>query len=128
MNFLIRSTTTVYSERSPIPEPRVDTHQRSASAGSSYEAHKSDVPYSSRYDSNVELNSKNRDLPELAVIDKHVDVDEDDGWITIPCSMFLPSVINTFIYCFLTRSNMISSFQLCNYTVLWLLWIQAVQI
>lgn len=85
MNFLIRSTTTVYSERSPIPEPRVDTHQRSASAGSSYEAHKSDVPYSSRYDPNVELNTKNRDLPEIAVVDKHVDVDEDDGWITIPC-------------------------------------------
>ena len=98
---MIRSTTTMYSERSPIPESRVDTHQRSASAGSSYEAHKSDVPYSSRYDSNVELNSKNRVLPDIAVDDKHVDVDEDEGWITIPCSMFLPSVCYNFDLLFL---------------------------
>ncbi|KAI5437607.1 hypothetical protein KIW84_023644 [Lathyrus oleraceus] len=82
MNFLIRSTTSVYSERTPIPEPRVDVHHRSASAGSSYEAHKSDVPYS-RYDCDVELNSNHRDLP--AVVDKHIDVSEEEGWITIPC-------------------------------------------
>ncbi|CAK8536819.1 unnamed protein product [Lathyrus sativus] len=83
MNFLIRSTTSVYSERTPIPEPRADVHHRSASAGSSYEAHKSDAPYS-RYDCDVELNSKHRDLPAV-VVDKHIDVSEDEGWITIPC-------------------------------------------
>ncbi|XP_058777250.1 uncharacterized protein LOC131651609 isoform X1 [Vicia villosa] len=83
MNFLIRSTTSVYSERNPIPEPRADVHHRSASAGSSYEAHKSDVSYSP-YECDVDLNSKHRDLP-VPVVDKHIDVSEDEGWITIPC-------------------------------------------
>lgn len=87
MNFLIRSTTSVYSESNPIPEPRTDVHHRSASAGSSYEAHKSDVSYSP-YECDVDLNSKHRDLP-VAVVDKHIDVSEDEGWITIPCSMCL---------------------------------------
>lgn len=89
MNFLMRSPTNVYSERTPIPEPRVDTHHRSASAGSSLESLKSDEPRA-RYDSKVDhdingLNSKHHDLPVL--VDKHLDVAEDEGWIIIPCSM-----------------------------------------
>ncbi|TKY69729.1 hypothetical protein E2542_SST06011 [Spatholobus suberectus] len=77
MNFLMRSTTGVYGERSPsipVPEPRVDTHQRSASAGSSLETLVSGDPYA-RYDAKV----------DCGMIHKHVDVAEEEGWITIPC-------------------------------------------
>ncbi|XP_061363791.1 uncharacterized protein LOC133307313 [Gastrolobium bilobum] len=86
MNFLMRSTTNVYTESSSIPQPRVDTHHRSASAGSSLETLTSDDPYPS-YDAKIDrsmavLNSK-LDLP--AMVDKHVDVSEEEGWITIPC-------------------------------------------
>lgn len=84
MNFLMRSTTNVYGERSPIPEPRVDVHQRSASAGSSLESRVSDDPYAKVDRGMNGLNSKH-DLP--TVVDKHLDVAEDEGWITIPCSM-----------------------------------------
>ncbi|CAJ2647856.1 unnamed protein product [Trifolium pratense] len=79
MNFLMRSTSIVYSEHIPIPEARVDVHHRSASAGSYYENHKPEVPYSK-----VDLNSKHHDLP-FVVVDKHIDVSEEQGWITIPC-------------------------------------------
>lgn len=102
MNFLMRSTTSVYSERTPIPEPRVEVHHRSSSAGSSFESHKPDVPYA-RYDSKVDrgglndLNSKHRDLP-IVIVDKHIDVSEEEGWITIPCSMYFGSSI-IFVCC-----------------------------
>ncbi|WJX57080.1 hypothetical protein P8452_42675 [Trifolium repens] len=79
MNFLMRSTSIVYSEHTQIPEPRVDVHHRSQSAGSYYESHKPDVPYSK-----VDLNSKHHDLP-IVVVDKHIDVSEEEGWITIAC-------------------------------------------
>ncbi|GAU38709.1 hypothetical protein TSUD_396370 [Trifolium subterraneum] len=82
MNFLMRSTSIVYSEHISTPEPRVDAHHRSASAGSYYESHKHDVPYSK-----VDLNSKHHDLP-IVVVDKHIDVSEEEGWITIPCTGF----------------------------------------
>jgi len=75
----MRSTTGVYGERNPpipAPESRADTHQRSASAGSSLETLVSTDPYA-RYDANM----------DCAVIDKHSDVDEEEGWITIPCSI-----------------------------------------
>lgn len=81
MNFLLRSTTGVYREPSPsipVPEPRVDTHHRSASAGSSLENRVSDDPYA-WYDARV----------VSGVFLKHVDVAEDEGWVTIPCSMSL---------------------------------------
>ncbi|RDY04455.1 hypothetical protein CR513_11837, partial [Mucuna pruriens] len=76
MNFLIRSTTGVYGERSsiPVPEPRAETHHRSASAGSSLETLISDDPYS-RYDAKV----------GGSMVHKHLDVAEEEGWITIPC-------------------------------------------
>ncbi|KAL2662065.1 hypothetical protein AAZV13_02G019700 [Glycine max] len=77
MNFLLRSTTGVYREPSPsipVPEPRVDTHHRSASAGSSLENRVSDDPYA-WYDARV----------VSGVFLKHVDVAEDEGWVTIPC-------------------------------------------
>jgi hypothetical protein len=92
MNFLMRSTSIVYSEHTQIPEPRVDVHHRSQSAGSYYESHKPDVPYSK-----VDLNSKHHDLP-IVVVDKHIDVSEEEGWITIACSMyFLHSIIFLFV-------------------------------
>ncbi|KAL2662063.1 hypothetical protein AAZV13_02G019700 [Glycine max] len=79
MNFLLRSTTGVYREPSPsipVPEPRVDTHHRSASAGSSLENRVSDDPYA-WYDARV----------VSGVFLKHVDVAEDEGWVTIPCNI-----------------------------------------
>lgn len=77
MNFLMRSTTGMYGERSPsipAPAPRVETHQRSASVGSSSETLVSDDPYA-RYDVKFDYNA----------VYKHLDVAEDEGWITVPC-------------------------------------------
>lgn len=78
MNFLMRSTTGVYGERSPsipVPEPRVDTHHRSASAGSTLERRVPDDPYA-QYDAKVDYST---------LQNKHFDVAEEEGWITIPC-------------------------------------------
>lgn len=89
MNFLMRSTTGVYGERSPsipVPEPRVDTHHRSASAGSTLERRVPDDPYA-QYDAKVDYST---------LQNKHFDVAEEEGWITIPCSMFLLHVL---LYC-----------------------------
>ncbi|KAL2349298.1 hypothetical protein Fmac_003298 [Flemingia macrophylla] len=78
MNFLMRSTTGVYGEGSAnqIPEPRPETHHhnRSASAGSCLKTLVSDDPYA-RHDAKV----------DGGVIDKHVNVAEEEGWIIIPC-------------------------------------------
>ncbi|KAL9328014.1 hypothetical protein ACSQ67_003017 [Phaseolus vulgaris] len=79
MNFLMRSTTGVYGERNPpipipVPEPRADTHQRSASAGSSMETRVPNDPYA-RYDAKL----------DYGVFNKHSDVDNEEGWISIPC-------------------------------------------
>ncbi|KAJ1423596.1 plant/MEB5-like protein [Sesbania bispinosa] len=81
----MRSTSpSIHPERSPIPEPRADTHHRSASTGSSLKAlmssNDSYAPYHAKID--CDMNSKH-DLP--VVVDKHLDVREDEGWITIPC-------------------------------------------
>ncbi|KAI5416917.1 hypothetical protein KIW84_041789 [Lathyrus oleraceus] len=59
----------------------IETVAGAPGAETSYEAHRSDVPYS-RYDCDVELNSNHRDLP---AVDKHIDVSEEEGWFTIPC-------------------------------------------
>jgi len=77
----MRSTTGVYGERNPpipipVPEPRADTHQRSASAGSSMETRVPNDPYA-RYDAKL----------DYGVFNKHSDVDNEEGWISIPCSI-----------------------------------------
>ncbi|KAE9598005.1 hypothetical protein Lalb_Chr16g0392581 [Lupinus albus] len=107
MNFLMRSTTHVYSERSslsssssvppipPPPEPHTDSPQGTMS-GSSLETLMSEEPYarhSSSEQFDVEIdgvggengsitgqNSKN-DMPILA---NHLNVSEEEGCITIP--------------------------------------------
>ncbi|XP_022643262.1 uncharacterized protein LOC106776305 isoform X1 [Vigna radiata var. radiata] len=73
MNFLMRSTSGMYGPV-PAPEPRSDTHQRSVSAGSSLETLVTNDPYA-HSDAKV----------DFGVINKHSDVDEEEGWITIPC-------------------------------------------
>ena len=83
MNFLMRSTTNVHSERTPIPGPRVDTRPRSAS-GSSLETLVSQDSYARNGDDAI-ITGMNSNLP--IVPDKHVDVSAEEGWITIPCSM-----------------------------------------
>lgn len=75
MNFLMRSTSGMYGPV-PAPEPRSDTHQRSVSAGSSLETLVTNDPYA-HSDAKV----------DFGVINKHSDVDEEEGWITIPCSI-----------------------------------------
>ncbi|KAJ1386026.1 plant/MEB5-like protein [Sesbania bispinosa] len=78
----------MHPERSPIPEPRADTHHRSASTGSSLKALMSSNDSYAQYNAKIDcdMNSKH-DLP--VVVDKHLDVGEDEGWITIPCKELL---------------------------------------
>ncbi|XP_020975361.1 uncharacterized protein LOC107631908 isoform X1 [Arachis ipaensis] len=93
MNFLMRSTSHVHVERTPIPEsPQADTPQ--TTSGTSSETLDSEDPYSrlstiEEFDGeidgengNVSGNGSRKDMPILA---KHVDVSEEEGWIAIPC-------------------------------------------
>lgn len=107
MNFLMRSTTHVYSERSSsslsssslsVPEPRTDAPQGTTS-GSSLETLIAEDPYAQyspieQFDGEIDgvggenggitgQNSKN----DLSILAKHLDVSEEEGWITIPYSM-----------------------------------------
>ncbi|CAL0315155.1 unnamed protein product [Lupinus luteus] len=78
MNFLMRSTASVYSERSSIPEPRVETHRRSMTASCLETVMMSEDPFDS---STTGFDSAN-ELP--AVLNKHLDVSDEEGCITIP--------------------------------------------
>ncbi|KAK7362173.1 hypothetical protein VNO77_04277 [Canavalia gladiata] len=101
MNFLIRSTTHVYSEREKPPSTTTTTttptpttpEPRTADAASSLESLLEEDPFMhystvEHFDGDVDgenggvasLNSKN-DVPSLA---KHLDVSEQEGWVTIP--------------------------------------------
>ncbi|KAL3006579.1 hypothetical protein AAZX31_08G286400 [Glycine max] len=92
MNFLMRSTSHVYSDREKPPSsstaatttPTTTPH---ADGASSLESLMSDDPYAQveHFDGEAEgengAQSSRKDTPVLA---KHVDVSEDEGWITIP--------------------------------------------
>ena len=96
MNFLMRSTSHVYSDREKPPSsstaatttPTTTPH---ADGASSLESLMSDDPYAQveHFDGEFEgengAQSSRNDAPVLA---KHVDVSEDEGWITIPYSMY----------------------------------------
>ena len=101
MNFLMRSPTHVYSDRekpsstatatAATPTTTVMTTTTPPTDGaSSLESLMSDDPYAQveHFDGEFEgengAQSSKHDAPVLA---KHLDVSEDEGWITIPYSM-----------------------------------------
>ena len=99
MNFLMRSTTNVYSERTPIQEPpRADAPQ-GITSGSSLETLMSDDPYAQystieEFDGEIDgVEGENGSVTghgsknDAPIVAKHVDVSEEEGWITIPYSM-----------------------------------------
>lgn len=98
MNFLMRSTTHVYSDRekpsstpteSP-PPPRVDALPPPSPpppGAHSLETLLSEAQYSPRVDrfEGGEIDGENGDLKnDVTVLAKHLDVNEEEGWITIP--------------------------------------------
>ncbi|TKY58797.1 hypothetical protein E2542_SST15868 [Spatholobus suberectus] len=93
MNFLMRSTTHVYSDRekpsstTPTPTPTPTTPEPRADGTSSLENLMSEDPYAAveHFDGDAEngivaQSSKN----DATVLAKHLDVSEHEGWITIP--------------------------------------------
>jgi len=129
MNFLMRTTTHVYSDREKpsstaattptkapaptIPEPRAD-------GVSSLESLIAEDPYLQvgRFDGVVDgengalrFTSKN----DASVLAKHLDVSEEEGWITIPYSMsfnaptnssfLLPCLRQRLVHCFNETGN-----------------------
>lgn len=97
MNFLMRSTSHVYSDRekpSTIPEPRADAlppplpiPHPPIQGSNSLESLISDDPYA-QYSTvepfEGEIEGENGSSQDLA---KHLDVSEEEGWIAIPYSM-----------------------------------------
>lgn len=94
MNFLIRSTTHVYSdkEKPPSTPPIAEAPPQGLSSSSLENLMSDDDPYTQYsaveqfdgdFDAENARDSKN-DAPFLA---KHLDVSEEDGWIAIPYSM-----------------------------------------
>lgn len=98
MNFLMRSATSISAERSSIPKPPANTHQKTLSASTletivsedSFKQTSITEEFNRETDGveceNGTLNSLNSldDLPSVA---KHSDVSDEEGWITIPYSM-----------------------------------------
>lgn len=101
MNFLMRSTASVYSERSSIPEPRVDTHRRSMTVSCLETVMMSEDPF----DSSITGLDSTNDLP--VVEDKHLDVSDEEGCIAIPYSMYSLNLFGNGIFLIVLHDNII---------------------
>lgn len=122
MNFLMRSTTHVYSDRekpSTIPEPRADALPpplpipHPIQGSHSLESLMSDDPYAQystveQFEGEIEgENGSSQDSKnDAAVLTKHLDVSEEEGWIAIPYSMSYtltnPTYLFILVLCYLS--------------------------
>lgn len=99
MNFLMRSTTHVYSEREkppstpPPPEHRADVPAPQGSP--SLESLMYEDPYSQlsttveRFDGEIDAENGTQEskIDATVLVAKHLDVSEEEGWIAMPYSM-----------------------------------------
>lgn len=124
MNFLMRTTTHVYSDRekpssttapSPTKTPPPSTPEPRSDSVSSLESLIAEDPYLQvgRFDGEVDgengalrFTSKN----DASVLAKHLDVSQEEGWITIPYSMSFNAPTNSSFFLPYLRQRLVHYF------------------